>query len=331
MGRAALVLMGPDRDRYRDELRAACLHNGQWDVQTEDERAPYLARLVRLLEAEDDVVGAIRDDFPEASERDRELQGGLLAELAAGGYTGASTVWRDLGIEPDEEPDPVALVSLPRYTAPPPILMAAELMAEFRAAPRRPLGFTVRFGLHASDEELRRWAALMLEERDPQTLRTMAEAFVVRPWPLEVASLIARIDVDDGSARVWRRLLRRRKEPIVRALALERLAKTPPDEDAVGWLIASYRLGDEPAILAALRRVVEMSDLARHALGSDLLSLGLSEAGPFVPHLEWVVENTPCSHCRCQALEGLSRRGALSEAYRRELPYDAEEKTRALA
>lgn len=204
-----------------------------------------------------------------------------------------------------------------------------ELIRLFMEGPNRRAAMV--FGREASDEDLLRWAERMREEAAPDVLWAMGAAFQTRPWPLDVRPLFSRIDTDDRGSRAWRRVLAKSPDPQMRPFALERLLMDPPDEDAIEFLAGVFQPGDEAAVLDALLRIDPEDESRCHDIGTDLRSL-VEAHDPlrFVPHLEWAIENNPCSFCRTGAFELLLKADALSEAYRREAAYDAEPDTRAL-
>jgi hypothetical protein len=207
-----------------------------------------------------------------------------------------------------------------------------EFAAQYKA--NRESGFrdslVLRFGLNASDEELRKMAEYTLGLNTATQIKRFTRVFNHRPWPLDPAPLISRIDEED-SGFYWRRVLESVKDVRVRELALERMRMEPPDVDSAAYLRANYQEGDEEALLDFLRRVRFPNPATRHNVSVDIRRIAeKSETESRVSLFEWIIENSGCSFCRHGAYKQLLQAGALRDDYRKEMPYDIDEETRKL-
>jgi hypothetical protein len=207
-----------------------------------------------------------------------------------------------------------------------------ELMAQYKANrdPGFRDGLVHRFGLNAPDEELRKMAEYALRLNTATQIKRFTRVFSHRPWPLDPALLISRIDEED-SGFYWRRVLESVQDVRVRELALERMRMEPPDVDSAAYLRANYQEGDEEALLDFLRRVRFPNAATRHNVSVDIRRIAeKSEAKSRISLFEWVIENSGCSFCRHGSYKQLLQAGALRDDYRKEMPYDVDEETRKL-
>lgn len=285
-------------------------------------RAVYLANLLEVAQVEERFLSRLLEllDLPHEDDDLQTWRIALLAEFAQRGNERALARWT-----PEQAP------GLPSSEEAPPATDIEELLRRFQANPASRGREAERFGLAAPEEERRKWAERMLQEEDVDVAWAMGHAFRKEPWPLDAEAVITRASVEGRGSQIWRLMLKEMDNPEIREFALARLAADPPDLDSIGFLRQVYEPGDEDAMMATLKRVDLKKEGVVYRLSRDLMVLARGHGTePFIPLLEWVVENSPSSRLRTHAIECLLRLNALSDYHRREAAFDAEPATRAV-
>lgn len=118
----------------------------------------------------------------------------------------------------------------------------------------------------------------------------------------------------------------------VRDFALQLVKEQPQSvcQGAIELFVKNYQWGDDTLIESVLDNCNDPEDI--HSIGIDLLDL--AETQPYhelANCLSWVYEQTPCAHCRKNAVEILIARNLASEALLLECLWDSYEETRDLA
>jgi hypothetical protein len=327
LGRAERALRARPGPAYHFHLIWSALFVEPYARLENKHRAVYIANLIEVAQVEEIVLSRLLKLLGLPSEDDdlHAWRIALLTEFAGRGNVRAQAAlphWRP-------EPGP----SSPTPEEAPPAAEVEELLRRFQVSPERQSRGqeAERFGLAASDAEIKAWAERMVQEEDLETTWAMGHAFRKRPWPLDAQIVIDRASAEGRAGRIWRLMLKEMANPEVREFALSRLAADPPDLDAIGFLRQVYQPGDEAAIMATLKRVDLKKEGVVYRLSRDLMLMaGGYGAESFIPHLEWVIENSPSSRLRTHAIDSLLRLNALSDYHHQEAAYDSEPDTRAL-
>lgn len=325
LGRAVLAAEQGPAILYAPEVQGVTLYYAPMQPCEFEPRAKYLVHLAGLVGREEEILDALLQilEVPSEDEYLRDWRVAVLQEYARRGHTRAQAALPPPEPEDTEPPKPKKMM----------ITRAAELARRFEAEPnpairRRAVRAFVRT---ASEPEFRLWAERLLAEEDLEKVEAMGKAFLRRPWPLDPERVIERVEDPERDSCVWRRMLKRMENPEIRPFALAKLAEREPDSDAIGYLRHVFQPGDETSIAAALARIDASDEQAAYYFSWELTEIArLHSPQPFLPFLEWVVENSSSSAFRTSSMEMLLKFDALSAYHRHEAAYDAEPETRAL-
>jgi hypothetical protein len=185
-------------------------------------------------------------------------------------------------------------------------------------------------------------AARAVEEADRED-RLMAYLRIFmnrsRPYPLAPDKLI-RLAASENNKLAHRALVvlsTMDRHPTIRQLFFDLVSSRQHLESAFGLLENNFVAGDEQFICRWLEEAdsSEHSSLSIeevHGIGLDLANVFERAADADVAKpLLWTYDRTPCSICRCRALEVLVQHGAVSDGLLDECRYDCDEGTRKLA
>ncbi len=189
----------------------------------------------------------------------------------------------------------------------------------------------VAFARQANPRQWRRAAERLLRERRRRPLRTLAQAFRERPFPLAAGLLFRYADHPERGAVILE-ILGTLHTPAVRRFALGLLRRRPLPWNALDAIEASFRSGDETLILSALRSVADKDNSTRHGPILDTIALMFKYPSRlWQPHAEWIFEHSPCSLCRGSAFRWMAQHGTIPPPFLAEAPYDVESDVREVA
>ena len=197
------------------------------------------------------------------------------------------------------------------------------------------LGRYMRFGKHATPEELEKVYEQLFRETDQDVLLRLLWVFRRTPMPrlhemifrwangsvneLRSASINALAQVSDE---------RIHNLAISKARAGQLLGA---DNDSLDLFLNNFEDNDIPLITEALYSLKPDTTDA-HSLGYSILDLARKWAkNELAEVLEWVYENTPCSNCRRRVIEQLYEWKKLDDAMLYECQFDTEEDIRGFA
>lgn len=183
----------------------------------------------------------------------------------------------------------------------------------------------------ASDSEIEYVANDIPKEKDPQRLANYLRVFWKRPFPLHPEPLIRLFDhpnlkVSNSALNALSQI----SHPDVRAL-FERLVKIRDESvSAIYLLMSNYQDGDHLIIEKLLEQETDVYRLDSMVFRTcDVFeSIDIPES---LRSLLLVYEKSPCSSCRCRAVELMDKFDQLPEWIIDECVYDANEDLRALA
>lgn len=183
----------------------------------------------------------------------------------------------------------------------------------------------MKWGEHASDEELELAAKGLIAAKDSKQKLAHLRIFARRPFPLDVELLTSLVDIEEdrvGWAAI--KALTHVLHPAVRALAF-RLVETQAQRrgDAIALMARNFERGDHNIVLPWFEE--EQDREARHSMGSDLTDFWKQhpDGETEIPMLRSLYEKGPCSVCREKAVMLLIERSALPIELRAECAWDA--------
>lgn len=217
----------------------------------------------------------------------------------------------------------------PKLLPPPPSY--EEIKASVHDFEEPQYNFT-RWGRNMDEVKLRRLAEDLVCETKPELVKRYLRLFYKRPFPLDLAPLIALTKDNDEYIAHWAmRALEQVTHPDVRALGLQFARETTFNR--YGLDLLARNPGEEDAQTIRQLWMRNLDDEDAHTLGMSLTdyleeNTDLPEAEEF---LRIAYERTPCSLCRGRFAKDLYERGGLTPEMLRECRYDADDGVRELA
>lgn len=196
---------------------------------------------------------------------------------------------------------------------------------------KRAGGLLREWAQNASVAELERAARDMLQEKDPEKLRSFLVLFWSRSFPLELNHIFKLLDLPDGPVPFHAlRVLANLEHERVRKLAFD-IAKT---ESRRGWaidlLVKNFRDDDYPVVEAWCD--AEQDPGTINAFGRSLVDIFVAHPNYEVEMrlLKKMYEKEPCAHCRSRVVERLMVMNGLTDALKLECEQDSYLDTRVL-
>lgn len=195
------------------------------------------------------------------------------------------------------------------------------------------LSIYLRFGRHATTDEIERIFSLLITETNNEKLIRYLWVFRRRELPrvsLAITDLVFSSDPKIQDAAIF--ALSQLTDSSIRDIAISLCSNEDKEIalKAIELFINNYQEGDSKYIDPILNTVED-----KHILhGACMDTIKLFEKHPLkelVNVMLWVYENTPCTHCRNWAVGLLIEKGWLPEKQLNECLHDCVEDTRELA
>lgn len=184
----------------------------------------------------------------------------------------------------------------------------------------------------ASDADLKQAAHDMIQEKDPEKLRSFLMLFRKRSFPLELDHLFRLLELPDGPVPFHAlRVLANLEHESIRRLAFD-LAKA--ESRRRGWaidlLVRNFRDDDYLTVEAWCDS--EQDSGTVNAFDRSLRDFFSAHPNPEteIRLLKNMYEKEPCAHCRSSVVERLLEMNGLTDALRNECRQDSYADTRAL-
>ncbi len=275
----------------------------------------------RLLEAEmarSPSISAYLRHLDEIGRKKAEHRG----DAASGGGGPNQTE----GGVPTKQPEPK-----PRSTWPTSVAAACIVRRIETEDPPQQNLWLGQWGRRASEDALATVFAAMKAQTDPGRLRSYLQVFSQRAAPVLDEVMFRYADHDCSEVRgLAHRALANHAHADVRRLALKRLRAGRVLEHELKLLSKNYQPGDAAVIEQALCIPGDRHEL--HRIVCDLVKVFRANQLPELANVMlFVYEVSPCSHCRCDAVEGLVQTSSAPGWLHSECQHDAWEEIRALA
>jgi hypothetical protein len=185
----------------------------------------------------------------------------------------------------------------------------------------------MRFGRHATTEELSRIFDLLLSETDEDVCLRLLWVFWRTPLPRLADRLFDWTDSKNEQLRISAvEVLGQISDERVYQLGRSKLSNyqlTGSDSSTIDLFTNNYYSGDADLILAGLNDIeIDREDL--HAIGCSIINMSKKQDNPeLVSLLNWIYDRTPCSHCRESTVTQIEKYQQLSSELFTEYQFDA--------
>ncbi len=218
-----------------------------------------------------------------------------------------------------------SVVSQARQKPAPPTYEAFQNMVQRRNPYRGGIGY---WSQRATKTQIKRAARDLIQETEPELIRSYLYAFYKRKFPFSIKHLLRLVRHEHPDIRLHSVIaLQRFQDSRVRALALELIDDQDLRYEAVGLFEQNYLLGDAEKIVRVLLEIKDSEQL--HAVGYCVRDVYEKNCIPeALEPLILEYEQNPCLICRKLALALLHDLKILPDWILEEAQFDAYDHTR---